>query len=70
LKSIALRFTRFTALKPARLSKRFALAGDTLVKESGGNLQDGIAERLTIPDLAAFAALSAITSLGRMALAS
>lgn len=57
MKSIALRFTRFTALKPARLSKRFALAGDTLVKESGGNLQDGIAERLTIPDLAAFAAL-------------
>ncbi len=57
MESIALRLTRFTALKPAHLSKRFALAGDTLVKESGGNLQDGIAERLTIPDLAAFAAL-------------
>lgn len=57
MESIALRLTRFTALKPARLSKRFTLAGDTLVKESGGNLQDGIAERLTVPDLAAFAAI-------------
>lgn len=57
MESIALRLTRFTVLKPARLSKRFTLAGDTLVKESGGNLQDGIAERLTVSDLAGFAAL-------------
>ena len=55
--TIELKLTRFTAIKPARLSKRFALAGDTLLKEGGGNLADGIAERLTVPDLAAFAAI-------------
>ncbi len=48
--------SRFTALKPNRLSKKFTLAGDTLVKESGGNLTEGIAERLTL-DLPGFAAL-------------
>lgn len=52
-----LKFTRFSAIKPPRLSKRFSLAGNTLIKESGGNLTEGIAERLTIPDLTAFAAL-------------
>lgn len=52
-----LHFTRFTALKPARLSKRFALAGGTLIKESGGNLTDGIAERLTVNNPSEFAAL-------------
>lgn len=51
--------TRFTALKPARLSKRFTLAGDTLVKESGGQLFDGIAERLTVASLPEFADLLA-----------
>jgi len=52
-----LQFTRFTSINPKRLSKRFTRVGNTLVKESGGNMTDGIAERLTIPDLAAFAGL-------------
>jgi hypothetical protein len=43
-----LSFTRFTARKPARLSKRFSLVGNVLTKESGGNMTDGIAERLTL----------------------
>lgn len=35
MESIALRFTRFTAIKPDRLSKRFTLTGPTtLHKES------------------------------------
>lgn len=51
-----LKFTRFSAIKPPRLSKRFSLAGNTLIKESGGNLTEGIAERLTL-DLPGFAAL-------------
>lgn len=55
--STNLSFTRFTAITPKRLSKRFILAGDTLVKEGGGNMADGIAERLTVADLAEFAAL-------------
>lgn len=49
--------TRFTATNPPRLSKRFTLSGDTLAKESGGNMLSGIAERLTIASLAEFAAL-------------
>lgn len=49
--------TRFTAIKPTRLSKRFTLAASTLIKEGGGNLTDGIAERLTVNTLPEFAAL-------------
>lgn len=52
-----LSFTRFTAVKPARLSKRFTLSGDTLVKEGGGELTEGIAEKLSVAGLAEFAAL-------------
>lgn len=52
-----LKFTRFTSITPKRLSKRFTRVGNTLVKESGGNMTDGIAERLAIASLAEFAAL-------------
>lgn len=53
-----LSFTCFTAIKPARLSKRFTLTGPaTLKKESGGDLLEGTAEKLTVADLAEFAAL-------------
>ncbi|MDG4605628.1 MAG: hypothetical protein P9D89_06045, partial [Candidatus Contendobacter sp.] len=51
--------TRITAIKPNRLSKRFALDGNTLIKEAGGNLTDGIAERLSVANLTEFAALLA-----------
>ena len=50
-----LTFTRFTARKPARLSKHFSLVGDVLTAESGGQMIDGVAERLT-STLADFAA--------------
>lgn len=54
----ALSFTRFTAIKPARLSKRFTLTGPaTLKKEGGGDLLEGTAEKLIVADLAEFAAL-------------
>ena len=52
----ALSFTRFTARKPARLSKHFSLVGNVLDKQGGGNMTDGIAERLTLT-LADFTAL-------------
>ena len=48
--------TRFTASNPKRLSKAFRLEGDTLIKESGGNMKAGTAERLTLT-LSQFAAL-------------
>jgi hypothetical protein len=51
-----LTLTRFTARKPATLSKRFTLAGNVLVKQGGGNMTEGIAERLTVT-LDEFAAL-------------
>lgn len=53
--------TRFTVNDPARLSKRFMLKDDELVKESGGELIDGEAERLKLSDFADFARL--LTSL-------
>lgn len=49
--------TRFTVHQPKRLSKRFCLAGDELLKETGGNLVDGEAERVEIPGLGEFAEL-------------
>ncbi len=53
-----LSFTRFNAIKPTRLSKRFTLANDaTLKKEGGGDLLEGTAEKLVVADLAEFAAL-------------
>ena len=52
-----LQFTRYTAITPKRLSKRFTHVGGTLIKEGGGNMTDGIAERLTVASLAEFAAL-------------
>ena len=52
----ALSFTRFTARSSARLSKHFSLVGNVLDKQGGGNMTDGIAERLTLT-LADFAAL-------------
>lgn len=48
--------TRITARKPTRLSKKFSLVGDKLIKEGGGNLTEGIAERLAV-DLEKFAQL-------------
>ena len=51
-----LSFTRFTSRKPARLSKHFALVGNVLDKQSGGNMTSGMAEKLTVT-LADFAAL-------------
>lgn len=52
-----LQLTRFTSINPKRLSKRFTRVGDTLLKGGGGNMTDGIAERLTVAGLAEFAAL-------------
>lgn len=52
-----LQLTRFTSINPKRLSKRFTRVGDTLLKEGGGNMTAGIAERLTVVGLAEFAAL-------------
>ena len=51
-----LSFTRFTSRKPARLSKHFSLVGNVLDKQGGGNMTDGIAEKLTVT-LAEFTAL-------------
>ena len=53
-----LTLTRFTAITPNRLSKAFALKGNTLIKQPGGNLIDGRADRIET-DLAGFAALLA-----------
>lgn len=52
-----LQFTRYTAITPKRLSKRFTHIGGALIKEGGGNMTDGIAERLTVASLEEFAAL-------------
>ena len=52
----SLSFTRFTSRKPARLSKHFALVGNVLDKQSGGNMADGIAKKVTVT-LAGFAAM-------------
>jgi hypothetical protein len=52
----AFSLTRFTASKPARLSKAFRMTDGRLVKESGGQLFDGIAEQITV-DPAGFADL-------------
>nr|WP_180203843.1 hypothetical protein [Pseudomonas sp. SbOxS1]NYU03605.1 hypothetical protein [Pseudomonas sp. SbOxS1] len=50
--------TRFTAHNPTRLSKRFLLAdNDELIKESGGVLIEGEAERLCLTGIAEFAQL-------------
>ena len=51
-----LAITRFTAINPTRLSKSFALKAGKLVKQPGGNLIDGRADRIET-DLAGFAAL-------------
>lgn len=48
--------TRFTAHSPSRLSKAFRLENGRLVKESGGQLFDGAADRIAV-DFAGFAAL-------------
>ena len=40
--------TVFTSKKPARLSKRFTLVGGVPIKESGGNMTQGVAQRLTV----------------------
>lgn len=53
--------TRFTATNPSRLSKAFSLKGDTLLKQPGGNLIDGRADRVTT-DLCGLAEL--LTTLG------
>lgn len=53
--------TRFTASNPTRLSKRYMLKNGELVKESGGMLIEGEAERIHLPGLAEFAQL--LTSL-------
>lgn len=56
----ALRVSRFTAVRPARLSKRFTLTGPGILhKEGGGDLLEGTAETLVVADLAAFAAILA-----------
>jgi len=52
----ALSLTRFTSRKPARLSKHFSLVGNVLDKQGGGNMTDGVAEKLAVT-LAEFAAL-------------
>ena len=52
----SLSFTRFTSRKPARLSKHFALVGNVLDKQSGGNMTAGMAEKVTVT-LAGFAAM-------------
>ncbi len=49
--------TVFTSIKPKRLSKRFSLVGGALLKEAGGNMTEGIAERLTLTGPKEFAAL-------------
>ena len=51
-----LTLTRFTAINPARLSKAFALKAGKLIKQPGGNLIDGTADR-SETDMAGFAAL-------------
>lgn len=52
----SLSFTRFTSRKPARLSKHFALVDGVLDKQSGGNMADGMAKKVTVT-LAGFAAM-------------
>lgn len=49
--------TRFTAHNPTRLSKRFLLKDDELIKEPGGVLIEGEAERLCLTGIAEFAQL-------------
>jgi hypothetical protein len=44
-------FTRFTTRNPAQLSKRFTLIGNVLDKQSGGNMVDGVAERLSVSSI-------------------
>ena len=52
-----IRFTRFTTRNPARLSKSFTLVGDVLDKHVGGNMLDGVAERLSVSSIDQFADL-------------
>jgi hypothetical protein len=52
-----IRLTRITAQRPARLSKSFQMVGNVLTKKSGGDMVDGVAERLTVNTVAEFAAL-------------
>lgn len=56
-----LTLSRFTAINPTRLSKAFALKGDKLDKQPGGNLIDGRADRVET-DLCGLAEL--LTTLG------
>jgi hypothetical protein len=55
--STEIRFTRFTTRNPAQLSKRFTLIGNVLDKQSGGNMLDGVAERLSVSSIDQFADL-------------
>ncbi len=49
--------TRITALTPKRLSKRFTLVAGVLLKEGGGNMTEGVGERLTFASPEEFADL-------------
>jgi hypothetical protein len=53
-----LTLTRFTAINPTRLSKAFSLKAGKLVKQPGGNLIDGRADRIEV-DLAGMTELLA-----------
>jgi hypothetical protein len=47
--------TKYTAHRPTRLSKKFSLIDGKPMKENGGKLIDGIAERIEVADLSEFA---------------
>lgn len=57
-----IKVTVFTAHNPTRLSKRFELKNGELIKESGGMLIEGDAQRLTLSSITDFAEL--LTGLG------
>lgn len=57
-----IKITLFTAYNPTRLSKHFELKNGELIKESGGMLYEGEAERLTLLSITDFAEL--LTGLG------
>ena len=50
--------TRFTATKPSRLSKAFRFDAGRLVKESGGQMFEGKAEKITV-DVVGFSSILA-----------
>ena len=49
--------TIFTSIKPSRLSKRFTLVGGVPIKESGGNMLQGVAARRSVNSPEEFALL-------------